>query len=194
MADRPTDQLKEFYDGLLTLPKLLGDLGLSVAEAQRRLDQYYVESLTEVMKVAAPMIEAGDPAAAGTFETLLKALAPSRYQFSETVVEVRADLQMTTASETKVGGSLGFTAPFAVTINASYAKMSAYDHRAAALIRSTLHAMPANEALLGTLLTAARTSGSTELPDSSRYTPLLEALKDLSSGAVSSPPSSLAHR
>jgi len=68
--------------------------------------------------------------------------------------------------------------------------MSAYDHRAAALIRSTLHGYPANEAIMGTLLEHAKRAGSVELPSSSRYQALLEALKALSPAPLGSPPPS----
>ena len=39
MADTPIDQ---FYSQLQTLPRLISDLALSVAEAQRRMDLNYM--------------------------------------------------------------------------------------------------------------------------------------------------------
>ncbi len=67
----------------------------------------------------------------------------------------------------------------AVAVNASYVKRSAYDYRAAALIRSVLHAVPADPTVMEKLLEAARTAGSTPLPEGSRYAELAKALEDL---------------
>src|SRR5690349_3288340 len=190
------DQLDKFYDRLQTLPALVGNLGISVAEAQRLLDQTYIESLTAFTKIVSRVMAGNNPALAvadaaedavdaasekpttdkaatavsdaakteadkhpgnadaaavakaaadsvaeaeklatpklaakavanaattkageiignaGTtsvaqYLELFRAIAPSHYQFTETVVEVRADLRVASESELKLGASLG---------------------------------------------------------------------------------------
>jgi hypothetical protein len=169
-----------FYSELQTLPKLIGDLALSVAEAQRRLDQDYLESLTAFAKVVSDLVghEGGD-AAANRFISLFKAMAPSRYQFTETVVEVRADLQMTTASEFSGSAGIGITVPFAVSVNASYTKRNAYDYQASALVRTTLNAIPSSEAVMTALLPRAGEVIHADLPNANRYGALGAALGDI---------------
>ena len=181
MADKTkTDEINSFYQSFHTLPKLISDLALSIAEAQRRLEQDYVESLAEISKTIGNVKElaAKDPQIVEQYLSLLRALAPSRYQFTETSVEVRADLQMSSLTEFKVAGELGIKAiVFAATVNASYAKRSAYDYQASAHIRTVLHAVPADPAVLTTLLERAKSS--TELPSAGRYAALAEAFGKL---------------
>ena len=45
------NEMANFYNDLQTVPKLVSDLALSIAEAQRRLDHDYIENLTEFAKV-----------------------------------------------------------------------------------------------------------------------------------------------
>src|SRR5262245_49877248 len=143
MSGNAQNDLTKFYDSLETLPKLIGDLALSVAEAQRRLDQNYIESLTAIAGVFSQIVK-GNEATVEQFSALFKAMGPSRYQFTETVVEVRADLQMTTMSQTQIGVNVGFPAPVAVAVNASYTRRNAYDSRASTVIRTVLNAIPSD--------------------------------------------------
>jgi hypothetical protein len=188
------NQMTEFYDSLETLPKLISDIALSIAEAQRRLDQNYIESLTAMAGIFGNLIKT-DASKVADFGAFFKAMGPTRYQFTETVVEVRADLQMTTMSQTQVAGSVGFTAPVAVAVNASYTRRNSYDSRAAATIRTVLNAIPSDTALMSQLLDRAGSPPSATLPDSARYKALWDAFGQFvqavpSLPAASSPPAS----
>lgn len=169
----PDQTIDQFYQTLQTLPKLIGDLGLNIAEAQRRLDQEYLENLGKLVSIVKTL----NPNLA-EFQELFKLIAPSRYQFTETVVEVRADLQMSSATELGVTGSLGIKTPMiAAVVGASYARRSALDYQAAATIRTVINAISADTGVMTALLSAARTAPGAALPDGDRYKPLLEALK-----------------
>lgn len=179
-------QMTEFYNSLETLPKLISDIALSIAEAQRRLDQNYVESLTAMAGIFANLIKT-DPGKVADFGAFFKAMGPSRYQFTETVVEVRADLQMTTMSQTQIGGSVGFTAPVAVAVNASYTRRNGYDSRAAATIRTVLNAIPSDSALMAQLLERGGSPPTATLPDAARYKSLWDAFGQFLQAAPSLP-------
>lgn len=156
-ADRLTGQLYH-------LPEIIGRLGISIANAQKALNADYLENVRQLLVMIAGLIgdEATDPPAKpgdpppasrrAAAEALLKALAPSRYQFTETSIDFSADLSETFS----LAGSGGLGAGFgAVVVNASLAVGFARDYRAAARIKSILHAIPANEALTGTFLAQA---------------------------------------
>lgn len=178
-------EIDKFYSSLQTLPRLISDLALSIAEAQRRLDQTYMEDLAAFADMILPLLQDGT-GRADQFLSLFRAMAPSRYQFTETVVEVRADLQMTQASQTEIG--VGITTPvYAIAINASYTKRSAYDYQAAALIRTQLNAIPSNPDLLDKLLDPGSISAG--LPDSARYKVFGEIFENFPRRLLS-PPSS----
>jgi hypothetical protein len=186
--------MKKFYESFDSLPKLISDLALSVAEAQRRLDQNYIEGLTAMAGIFANLSKT-DPSKVSDFGTFFKSMGPSRYQFTETVLEVRADLQMTSMSQTQVGASVGFSAPVAVAVNASYTRRSGYDARAAATIRTVLNAIPSDPALMGQLLARGGSPPSATLPDGSSYKSLWESFGQFIQAApglpgASSPPAS----
>ena len=184
------EDFKDFYDNLMTLPKLISDLALSVAEAKRRMDVNYLQDLKAFMQIVSSLYLAPPKnAPAGTAWTppskqaleLFEAMGPSRFQFTEVVIETRADLQMSTSSLTKLGGTAGITVPFAVSVNASYEKRTATDARAAALVRVVMNSVTADAKLMTTLLDAAKNSPGAPLPDDSRYQALAEAFKSLES-------------
>jgi hypothetical protein len=179
-------QMAQFYDSLETLPKLISDIALSVAEAQRRLDQNYLENLTALMGIFADLMKT-DPSKVADFSSFFKTMGPSRYQFTETAIEVRADLQMTTMSQTQIGGSVGFAAPVAVAVNASYTRRNAYDSRAAATIRTVLNAIPSDTALMAQLLERGGSPPNATLPDSARYKALWDAFGQFVQAAPSLP-------
>jgi len=78
---------------------------------------------------------------------LIKALAPSRYQFSETKLDFSADLSQTL----NVGGGLSLGVGMAaVSVNASFSLAYGFDYRAATRINTVLHAIPADPAVLPT--------------------------------------------
>ncbi len=154
----------EFFNNLQSVAKLVGDLALSISEAQKELDTNYARTLQSFSDTLGKVLE-GRELADDKFTTFFQSMAPSRYQFTETVVEVRADLQMTGSKELQAAVELGYNTPvLATTINASYVKRSAYDYRAAALIRTVLHAVPPDQKVLKTLLENAGKGHSAELP------------------------------
>lgn len=186
MADTKRKELDALYGGLQTLPGLIGDLALSVATAQQRLDQSYIESLTDFTRMVKELITAKgkDDKTAATpaadYLNLFRAIAPSRYQFTETVIEVRADLQMASSSQLELGASVGIKRPvFAATVNVSYLKRTASDYRAAATVRSVLNAIPADSGLLDQLLARGGDAPSAALPGDSSFQVLKESFGDL---------------
>lgn len=161
-------KIEEFYSSLQTLPRLISDLAMSVAQAQTRLDENYVKELAAFTSIVLPLLKDG-PGRADEYLSLFRSIAPSRYQFTETVVEVRADLQMTSATGTDISGQVGINTPvFAAAVNASYSRRSAQDYRAAALVRTQLNAIPSNQDIINKLLDPKGTP-PVQLPDSERY-------------------------
>ena len=159
-----SEQIDQFYGSLQTLPGLISELALSIADAQTRLDRNYIDSLAAFSRIVAKTVKASK-LKVDDYKTLFETVAPSRYQFSETVVEVRADLQMASAKSLSVDASVGINAGvFAVALNASYTKRNSYDYRAAALIRTVLNAIPADANQLQTLLTRGGDDAKVELP------------------------------
>jgi len=153
MADQTIDQ---FYQEFETLPKLISVLALSIADAQSRLDQGYLESLAKLAQIAGELKGQGVDLGAAGFAGLFKDLGPSRYQFTETVVDVRADLRMSSGNEFNIGGSLGLKTPiFAVAVNASYQKRTSADIQASALIHCVINAISSDSAVMQKLLDAA---------------------------------------
>jgi len=178
-------KVDEFYEKLQTLPRLISDLALSIAEAQRRLDENYLKELRDFTDIILPLLQDGS-GKADQYLALFKAIAPSRYQFTETVVEVRADLQMTTMSQTEIGGQIGIKTPvFAVAVNASYTKRSAFDFRAAALVRTQLNAIPSTPDVLDKLLDPGAISA--QLPEAERYKVFAEIFKGFPQRLLSPP-------
>lgn len=178
MADDVTRRQREFFENLQSVAKLVGDLASNVADAQDRLDTGYVRNLAAFLEAIRSVLADLPDSEART--KLIQSLAPSRYQFTQTVVEVRADLQMTSGQQLGLSAALGYRTPvLAAAVNASYVKRSGYDFRAAALIRTVLDAVPAEPAVMERLIAAARDAGSVTLPEGSRYAELAEALQDL---------------
>ena len=160
-----SEQIDQFYGSLQTLPGLISELALSIADAQTRLDRNYIDSLAAFSRIVAKTVKASKKLKVDDYKTLFETVAPSRYQFSETVVEVRADLQMASAKSLSVDASVGINAGvFAVALNASYTKRNSYDYRAAALIRTVLNAIPADANQLQTLLARGGNDASVKLP------------------------------
>ncbi len=116
---------------------------------------------------------------AGTLD-LIKAIGPSRYQFTETTLKVRLDI----SRSLDLAGSLGVGAGFgAVAVNAALTVGYAYDYQAAAECTTVLHAVPTSESVLKTLLDRAKEIDGQNLAlpaRSSADEKLVEQLKALS--------------
>jgi hypothetical protein len=176
------DSIDKFYDDLQTVPKLIRDLALGVAEAQRALDHDYLLNLAEFTKVVRSVVspDPKSPIPAAEYISLFKAMAPSRHQFTETTAEVHADLQMASSSEINVGGSFGLKAAiFAVAVNASYTRKNAYNFQAAATIKTIIHAVPADPGVMEKLLARAASVPGTQQPADQRWQSIATAFKGL---------------
>ena len=273
MADSTSrDQLDAFYNRLQTLPALIRNLGLSIAEGQRAMDQNYIESLAAFMKIvslvnnklapdallvvtkansavesasklntgleaatavqkaareiplpasedatallteidaAVKLVKPDTPAASAAtsvanaavnafalrakaagppqaqFLELFRAIAPSHYQFTETSVEVRADLRVATASELTLGANLGIKAGmFSAAVNFSMLKRSASDYQAAADLRCVINAIPADHTMMTDLLARAGTPINASFKGDDAFKAVQEALNEFKSVAI----------
>lgn len=133
-ADRQVSQLIEVAD-------VVGDLGRNIAAAQKLLNKDYVESLQALMRTAADHLGAGSTGEerAAALMSLLRALAPSRYQYTETTVEFAADLAETKQRSTMIGGGVTFKM---LQVNAAMSMGYGEAYRSAARITATIHAVP----------------------------------------------------
>ena len=166
MADNK--KVSELINDLSSVPNIIGNLGLSIAAAQKAFNLDYLENIERMfalIKATLGGVKAGDathPAAAlstdeqakvdamaSTIQDMLKAIAPSRYQFSETTLSVRLDLAQTLQASGTVGLGVGFSA---ITLNAAFTIGYSYDYRAAAECRTVIHAIPADQTTFQKLL------------------------------------------
>ena len=147
-ADRQVSQLIEVAD-------VVGDLGRNIAAAQKLLNKDYVESLQAMMRTAADHLDQGSTGEerAAALMSLLRALAPSRYQYTETTVEFAADLAETKQRSSMIGGGVTFKM---LQVNAAMSMGYGEVYRSAARITATIHAVP-DAQLTATLLDRAIT-------------------------------------
>jgi hypothetical protein len=178
VADKVSDLIKD----LSSVPNIVGNLGLSIAAAQKAFNLDYLENIERILGLIYAML-GGVKAGAGPGQTtalstaeqakvdamapaiqdMLKALAPSRYQFTETSLNVKLDLAQTL----QVGGSVGLGVGYgALTLNAAFTIGYSYDYRAAAECNTVIHAIPADPSVFQTLLDRAKnlTDSSLALP------------------------------
>lgn len=163
------EQLDRLTSQLNHLPSIIGNLGLSIAAAQKELNADYIESIKQLMRLYAETVGAppAGGAAAGAaakpaYLELLQATAPARYQFSETTIEFSADLSESMRLKADAGIGIGTSA---VVVNAAMALGFGYDYRAAARITSVLRASPVGAEFaksLGGL--AQNAAGGVQLP------------------------------
>lgn len=145
---------------LNSVPAIVGALGTNIAEAQKALNLDYLDNLERLLGIAKSMLapttpdgEALDASEHATLiQELITQLAPSRYQFSETTLDVKLDLAQTM----DLGGSAQFSAGFgAIAVSAALTVGYGFDYRAAAEVRTVLHAVPASDAVMTALLNRA---------------------------------------
>ena len=72
------DSIDQFYNSLQTVPKLIRDLALGVAEAQRSLDQDYLTNLTEFTKVIRSVVNPNPAAPIPANDAGHRSAAPGR--------------------------------------------------------------------------------------------------------------------
>jgi len=149
VMDRLTGQLYH-------LPAIIGNLGISVANAQKALNSDYLRNIQIVLDMINKMLENQPepaPDKVAMIKELLKQMAPSRYQFTQTTLEFYADLAERKSTQLQGAVGAGFAA---VTISAGYARAFGYDYRAAARVTAVLHALPANDASFQALIDQAK--------------------------------------
>ncbi|MFC7738262.1 hypothetical protein ACFQX4_21105 [Roseomonas sp. GCM10028921] len=149
-------ETSKLINDLKSVPDIVAGLGLGIAEAQKALNLSYLESLRTLVGLAQQLMgqqEGGtaDEALARArtiMEQTLGQLAPPRYQFTETTLTVRLDLSQTMRGAAQAGiGGVG-----AVVVSASLAAAFGMDYRAAAELRTVLHAVPAGASVFKDLL------------------------------------------
>lgn len=146
---------------LYHLAAIVGRLGLSIASAQKAFNADYVAQIERLVQITSDVVptiveQGSDEQKKKSAEILLKiltALAPPRYQYTETTIEFSADLAET--FDVGIQGTLGVGTK-AITVNAGMTLGYGYDYRAAARIKSVIHAMPVDSDLVPELLNRAK--------------------------------------
>ena len=188
MAD--TKHASDLIKDLSNVPNIVGGLGLSMAAAQKAFDVDYLDSIERILALIKIMLGGkkadaqGNPidlddkekeslaATAQVIQELLTKLAPSRYQFTETTLNVKLDL----AQSLQIGGTVGLGFGVgAISLSAAFTIAYSFDYRAAAECRTVIHAYPADQAVFTALLGRAdKLSDKTlELPPRSAVDKLL---------------------
>ena len=163
MADQRASML---INDLSKVPNIVGGLGLAIAAAQKAFNLDYLESLERVVGMI-QMLLAGKGAdgkdltaeqaqrlaeARPAIADMIKALAPSRYQYTETTRSVRLDLAQTKSVDVSAGLGVGYGG---IALNASLAVGYRYDYRAAAECKTIINAIPADPQMLQVLIERA---------------------------------------
>jgi hypothetical protein len=179
MARKPT--MDRLTSQLNFLPGIIGQMGTSIANSQKLLNADFMDNVVKLMGLieravgpaakasqeASASNPAADPSAAAGAETattetdqrlaaifdIVKALAPSRYQFTETTLDFSADLAETKDVAASAGLGVGLAA---VTVNAGLTLGFGYDYRSAARITTVLHAREIGATLSDKLLERAK--------------------------------------
>jgi hypothetical protein len=165
MAD--TTHASDLIKDLSNVPNIFGGLGLSIAAAQKAFDVDYLDSIERILALIKIMLGGkkadaqGNPidlddkekeslaATAQVIQELLTKLAPSRYQFTETTLNVKLDL----AQSLQIGGTVGLGFGVgAISLSAAFTIAYGFDYRAAAECRTVIHAYPADQAVFTALL------------------------------------------
>lgn len=157
-------------DDLTKVPNIVGGLGLSIAAAQKAFNLDYMDNIERLVALVKMLLggkklgtdgkpvdmtgeEKGKVAQFdAVFKDLLSALAPPRYQYTETTLAVRLDLAQTMDMSAEVGLGVGFGG---VSLNAAFAIGYGYDYRAAAECRTVINAIPADKTVFAPLMERA---------------------------------------
>lgn len=190
----------QLINDLGAVPRIVADLGLGIAEAQKAMNLGYLEGIERLIAATKMVLDAkkDDGTALDTPEEMkttllevLKALAPTRYQFTETTLSVKLDLsqRITGSASAVVGGNLG-----AVVVNAGMTLGFGYDYRGAAELTTVIHASPPAFDLATSLQERAKaiTDKARELPklaetDKAQIDAAARIFEKLSGGAPKQP-------
>lgn len=171
----PTESTKpatKLINDLTHVPHIVGGLGLSIAAAQKAFNHDYLDSVERILAMTKMLLGEvqGDGegraaavtddteltklrALADVFRDLLTAVAPPRYQFTETTLTVKLDLAQSMDSTATAGLGFGMGG---VSVNAAFTAGFAYDYRAAAEVRTVIQAIPADRLAFQKLLDRAK--------------------------------------
>lgn len=154
-------------DDLSNVPGIVGSLGLSIASAQKAFNLDYLENLEKLLAIAKSLFgqetttnDEKIKEFSALLEKMVISLAPSRYQFTETTLSVKLDLAQTMSKATQAG--LGVSVG-AVAVNAAMTSAFGYDYRAAAEVKTVLHAISPDPATFKALLNQAKAINKTAL-------------------------------
>lgn len=158
----------KLVNDLNTVANIVGGLGLSIAAAQRAMNQDYLESLERIAALAIALQKGDDGTKPVTKEQrdfvveLLGKFAPTRYQYTKTTLKVRMDLAQTRSSSLAAGLGVGVGA---IALNASFAYASGSEYQAAAECNTVIDATSPqlDGDMLKALTTAAETANGTSL-------------------------------
>jgi hypothetical protein len=169
-ADRLVKQLNH-------LPTTIARMGLGIAEAQKELDTNFVHDVHALLAMfhaaMRPLNSEGNPEPLDEHGTamlisVIEQFGATRYQFTETTLEFRADL----AESFSAGASFGVSAGVpAVSVSASGSVAFGYDYNAAARISTVLHARTLKPEVTRVLLQRASELGQLPLPDAAQVKP-----------------------
>ena len=152
-------------------PAMLRSMAMAVADGQRSLDKTSIETARSLAKEKVPLIEEIveliEPEGRGTiggipvtgakvtvestaekpYSLLQAGLAPTFYQFTETIIEVKMSISQksSSASELEAGASLGINygpVSFAAHVNYKSSQTYSYSAEGSSLLRTTLKPVP----------------------------------------------------
>src|SRR5205085_9302373 len=107
----------ELVNDLKSIPGIIGELGKSIAEAQKIFDANYLSGLERLAALAKGVLGTETPGVSADFlRHLVETAAPPRYQFTETTMSVKLDLSESRDIAVGVSGGAGFAG---VVVNAS---------------------------------------------------------------------------
>lgn len=162
-------EMSKLLNDLTRVPDIIGGLGLCIATAQKAFDLEYMQNIEKLLFLTKALLgrqdSDGKPLGEDTeafkkitqsealFKELLIALAPPRYQYTETTLSVKLDLAQTMDKTVSGGLGVGYQG---IAINAAFTVGYGYDYRAAAECRTVIHAIPADRTVFEPLLNQAK--------------------------------------
>lgn len=155
-------EVSRLIDDLSSVPSIVGSLGLSIAAAQKAFNLDYLQNLERLLATAKSLLGDENESDAnteklekfgGVITEMIMSLAPSRYQFTETSLSVKLDLAQTMSRGVNLG--LGINTG-AVAVNAAMTSAFGYDYRAAAEVKTVLHAISPDQSAFRALLKEAK--------------------------------------
>lgn len=158
MSSKSTSVL---INDLTNVPNIISSLGLGVAMAQKAFNLEYLQAMERLFTLARMLRNHEDSDSfKEIFNDIIKTMAPSRYQFTETTLTVRMDLAQSLQQGTSA--SLGMSVG-AATINAAFTQGFSYDYRAAAEVKTVLNAVNFDANAMNILLERAKALGDDNL-------------------------------